>query len=576
MSVAGIKEKRRVRGLSALVFLGLILLLLATPAYADVIYTVEEGDSAWSIAIRFGVSLDDLYEANGWASDENPVLQIGQRIAIPADRDDDEAATSETDESGEEVSEETTYIVQSGDNPYLIAHRFGIGTLALLEYNGLTEDDLIHPGMLLSIPPGDYEYQGNAESESELEESEPAPEPLRYRVQAGDNPWVIARRFGITVQTLLSYNGLDDSVILHVGDELLVPADAGSLSSRSGSWITYTVAGGDTLSEIAEAHSVSTAALAEANNLVVTSILREGQQLMIPSYRSTAAPAQATSNPLPENPPVPEPPRDLSESLSPLPGLNNGANTPEDIDGWHSEIFDFTQISIPEPSTPDPEEIESGGLSTDGHFDDGTPYHLYTVRRGDTLGEVANAFGITQSELMNRNGLDLRSTLRIGRDLRIPMPRPPAPQPSGGSSGSIQYGAPSVPIGTGSGSELGRQVVEEAMKYMGTPYVWSGSNLTGGVDCSGFTMAVYSLFGVDLPHRARDQAECGVAVDYADLVPGDLVLFHTTRSGISHVGIYIGNGEFIHSSSHRGGVVINPLDTGYYNTRFVCARRVTG
>ena len=138
MSVAGIKEKRRVRGLSALVFLGLILLLLANPAYADVIYTVEEGDSAWSIAIRFGVSLDDLYEANGWASDENPVLQIGQRIAIPADRDDDEAATSETDESGEEVSEETTYIVQSGDNPYLIAHRFGIGTLALLEFNGVS------------------------------------------------------------------------------------------------------------------------------------------------------------------------------------------------------------------------------------------------------------------------------------------------------------------------------------------------------------------------------------------------------------------------------------------------------
>jgi cell wall-associated NlpC family hydrolase len=176
---------------------------------------------------------------------------------------------------------------------------------------------------------------------------------------------------------------------------------------------------------------------------------------------------------------------------------------------------------------------------------------------------------------MTRNGLDLRSTLRIGRDLRIPLPRPATPQPSG-ASGSVHYGAPSGPIGSGSGSELGRQVVEEAMKYLGTPYVWSGANLTGGVDCSGFTMAVYSLFGISLPHRARDQAECGVGVEYADLVPGDLVLFHTTRSGISHVGMYIGNGEFIHSSSHRGGVVISPLDTGYYNTRFVCARRVTG
>jgi cell wall-associated NlpC family hydrolase len=63
-------------------------------------------------------------------------------------------------------------------------------------------------------------------------------------------------------------------------------------------------------------------------------------------------------------------------------------------------------------------------------------------------------------------------------------------------------------------------------------------------------------------------------VEYANLQPGDLVFFHTTRSGISHVGIYIGGGDFIHSSSHRGGVTISPLDTGYYNRRFVCARRV--
>jgi len=393
-------------------------------------------------------------------------------------------------------------------------------------------------------------------------------------VQAGDNPWVIARRFGITVQTFLSYNNLDNSVILHVGDELLIPAGAGTLSSRAGGWITYTVVVGDTLSEIADAHSVPTAALAEANNLSVTGVLREGQQLMIPSYRYSTVPVANAQEGSSQSPPVPEPPQDLSQVLSPLPGLNSGTAPAEDISGWHSDIFDFTRISVPEPSTPDPEEIESGELSTDGHFDDGTPYHLYTVRRGDTLSEVAHAFGITQSALMNRNGLDLRSTLRIGRDLRIPLPRPPAPQSTGGSSGSVAYGAPNVDIGSASGSDLGRMIVEEATKYLGTPYVWSGTNLTGGVDCSGFTMAVYSLFGFELPHRARDQAECGVGVEYSDLLPGDLVLFHTTRSGIIHVGMYIGNGEFIHSSSHRGGVVISPMDTGYYNSRFVCARRL--
>jgi cell wall-associated NlpC family hydrolase len=178
---------------------------------------------------------------------------------------------------------------------------------------------------------------------------------------------------------------------------------------------------------------------------------------------------------------------------------------------------------------------------------------------------------------MDRNGLDIRTSLRIGRDLRIPLPRPATPPPPSHNPGSqppVNYGAPDVPIGDSGGTGTGQSVIQEASKYLGTPYVWSGTSLTGGIDCSGFTMQVYAMFGISLPHRAAEQAQCGVAVEYSDLQPGDLVLFHTTRSGISHVGMYIGSGDFIHSSSHMGGVVISPLDSGYYNERFVCARRV--
>ena len=566
------------RGLITVLLPVIIWLVLAGPVFADVIYTVEDGDSAWSIAIRFGVSLEDLYEANGWASDENPSLRIGQRIAVPSDRDED-GGDSDSDGGESEGTGETTYIVQPGDNPYMIAHRFGIGTLVLLEFNNLTEDDLIQPGQLLSIPSSDYEYQGNAESEETEEDGVgQAPEPLRYRVQAGDSPWTIARQFGLSVQTVLSYNNLTEGALLHVGDELLIPADLGTIQSRSSTWERYTVVHGDTLSEIAERNEVSLAALTEANNLRADSLLREGTELVIPAYRS--APIVETRPPelLPPEPVIPDPPQDYSDDLTPLQPINpeEPIDQCEDLTGWHSEIFDFTLITPPELATPDPVPVTEDGLSRDGTFDDGTPYHLYSVRRGDTISEVAHAFGITQSELMDRNGLDIRTSLRIGRDLRIPMPRPPAPPPSSGgsgSSGSVTWGAPDIQIGNG-GSSSGQSVVEEAAKYLGTPYVWSGTSLTGGVDCSGFTMSIYSMFGISLPHRAAEQASCGVAVEYSDLVPGDLVLFHTTRSGISHVGMYIGNGDFIHSSSHLGGVVISPLDTGYYNDRFVCARRV--
>ena len=168
--------------------------------------------------------------------------------------------------------------------------------------------------------------------------------------------------------------------------------------------------------------------------------------------------------------------------------------------------------------------------------------------------------------------------LRIGRDLRIPLSAPaPTPvyhtPPSDlRSAGSLRR--PQHSRRVGSGTATGRAVVEEAMKYLGTPYVRGGNSLTRGVDCSGFTKAIYALFGIDLPRTAGDQTDNGKPVEFDQMEPGDLVFFHTTLPGIGHVGIYIGNGEFIQSSSGHGGVVISPIDSGYYNERFVCARRV--
>lgn len=558
--------------LGALLWLALVL-----PVKADIIYTIEDGDSAWSVAIRFGVSLEALYAANGWASDENPVLQIGQEIAIPTDREPSESSSS--DDNTESQSGETTYIVQSGDTFSTIAEQYDVSTLALTQYNDLAVDDVIRPGQLLSIPPSDFEAENAGTSEETETSPPPAPEPLHYRVQSGDSPWGIARQFGISLQTLLSYNDLADDAVLQIGDELLVPVEAGGLTARSNSSQRHTVAAGDTLGGIASGYGTSAEAIAVANNITTTTMLRIGQELIIPVYRTTPTPESTTeSTPAPAAEPVPI--ADLSTELTPLPDINDipsEGSSAADIAGWHSELFDFTQIEDPVPSSEDPAPVSEGGFSIDGYFSDGVPYHLYTIRRGDTLGDVAHEFGITQSELLEANALDTRSTLRIGRDLKIPLPKPETPNVGGGSSGSsgsITWGAPDSPIGNYEGTPTGLAVVEEASKYLGTPYVYGGNSLTGGIDCSGFTSAIYRMFGIELHRSAADQVLDGREVSYSELQPGDIVLFHTTRPGISHAGLYIGNGDFIHSSSYRGGVVISPLDEGYYNERFVCARRV--
>jgi cell wall-associated NlpC family hydrolase/SH3-like domain-containing protein len=120
-----------------------------------------------------------------------------------------------------------------------------------------------------------------------------------------------------------------------------------------------------------------------------------------------------------------------------------------------------------------------------------------------------------------------------------------------------------------SGSSLGAQVAAYATQFVGNPYVWGGSSLTGGADCSGFTMAVYSQFGVSLPHSAAAQSGYGSDVSLSDLQPGDL-LFYDNGGGIGHVTMYIGNGQVVHASSSTTGIIISSVD---YRTP-VCARRL--
>lgn len=111
-------------------------------------------------------------------------------------------------------------------------------------------------------------------------------------------------------------------------------------------------------------------------------------------------------------------------------------------------------------------------------------------------------------------------------------------------------------------------VVAIALQYLGIPYVWGGSSPATGFDCSGFTMYVYAQVGVSLPHHAASQYQLGVAVPRDQLAPGDLVFF----SGLGHMGIYIGGGQFVHAP-HTGDVVkISSISERWGN--YVGARRI--
>jgi cell wall-associated NlpC family hydrolase len=122
--------------------------------------------------------------------------------------------------------------------------------------------------------------------------------------------------------------------------------------------------------------------------------------------------------------------------------------------------------------------------------------------------------------------------------------------------------------------DKGNRLLTKAFSMKGTPYRY-GQSSRSGVDCSGFSSLVYRDQGVKLPRTSRDQSHVGSKISKGQLQKGDLVFFKTNRgSRINHVGIYIGNGKFIHASSGGGKVQVNSLNEGYYNRRYATARRV--
>ena len=122
----------------------------------------------------------------------------------------------------------------------------------------------------------------------------------------------------------------------------------------------------------------------------------------------------------------------------------------------------------------------------------------------------------------------------------------------------------------------GSEVVNLAQSFMGTRYVSAGKSPATGFDCSGFTYYIYGQFGVALGGSAASQSSAGTPVDRSNLQPGDLLLFYDEgMTKIGHVGIYVGNGVFVHSANPKRGVVTDNLNTSsYYNARYVGARRL--
>lgn len=117
-------------------------------------------------------------------------------------------------------------------------------------------------------------------------------------------------------------------------------------------------------------------------------------------------------------------------------------------------------------------------------------------------------------------------------------------------------------------SDVRVDICQYAKEFIGNPYVWGGTSLTKGADCSGFVMKVFQKYGVKLPRTSRTQANCGTTIKVSEAKPGDLI-FYAKGKTINHVAIYIGNGQVVHASSPKTGIKISNVS---YRTPFKAVR----
>jgi peptidoglycan endopeptidase LytF len=554
-----------------------LVLTLATSAHASV-YIVKKGDTLTSIAQKLGIPLEKLKIANPGVKSSD--LNIGQKILLPSEK-----TTYAKQMSTSGLSQAKVYVVEKGDNAYNIAKKLGCSLEQLEKLNPNIDLSNLNIGDRLILP-------NNTKMTSNTQISN------IYIVKSGDTASKIANEYNIPLSELAKLNPQLNLSNINIGDRIIVPTRMAAQQKIVQKQIplntdTYTVEPKDTLIGISEKTGISIDNIKKFNPNVDWSNLQIGEKIVLKEPEQSEPVSQkttitATTNEQDNNyikytvgagDTLYSIAKAFSTKISTLKKINSLSSNnlsvgqtllvPPKIIGTNKQPLVLNK-TVSDQTQNQPTKNSSEDQIVTNNYDENKNYSLYLdhyiVQKGDTLYTIAKKFDTSVDDIVSLNNLP-SNEINLGETLLIPKNN------TNLANAKNNYSTGEYSL-VNKENTLSERLVKYAKLFVGTPYQWGGTNLSTGVDCSGFVQDIFAKFHIELPRTSSEQFNVGKPVPLADIKPGDLLFFQTYAGTYpSHVGIYIGDNKFISALNQNTGVVISPLD-GYFLNRFVGARRV--
>lgn len=456
------------------------------------------------------------------------------------------------------------YKVKSGDNLSTIASKFNTTISNLKNWNNLKSDIIyVNQSLVISKSSSKEVKPNTSKNKTSISSSNST-----YTVKNGDYLYAIAIKHKISVNQLLKLNNLKSNMIF-VGQKLKIsnqsikaptvkkasdPKKTTTVSKSTSSSSIYTVKNGDYLSKIANNYNLTVNKLKSLNNLK-NDIIFVGQKLKV-SGKETA-PGKTTTKPTkkPAKPTVANSYTVKSgDYLSRIAANHNmSVATLKSLNNLKSNMIFIGQklkvsgkVTIVEEKTVTPSKKPNTA----------SPSTTYTVKSGDYLSKIAANHNMSVTTLKSLNNLK-NDMIFVGQKLKV--------STTGNSINESPENSPSKKPTQVSNPTNASKLIANAKKYLTVPYVWGGSN-PNGFDCSGFIYYVFNESGHSLK-RINAAGYYNISTKTNNPQPGDIIYFKNTYAkGITHLGIYMGNGMFIHAGGNQ--VQISSINESYWKSHF--------